>query len=249
MKKSAFISDIIFAFLVSALLSLCIFRYLGAGARFSLLLALLCGGLTACSVGALLQSKRKSFFLKRSDEAQKVRLLTHLALLSDKAKTVFFEKTLLNESAKSVAPLKVQTQDAVYFLRFRFSPVSADEIARLSRLKTSKKKIVLCDRIDDNAVALADCLGVEYQTAESVYKLVKDNDALPKEYLGEEVKEDKRKRKLKIAFSKKNSKRFFLSGALILTASLFTPFPYYYLIFGCILTAVAIFVRIFGYRA
>ncbi len=246
MKKSAFISDILFAFFISALLSLCLFRYLGAGARGSLILALLCGALTACSVCAFLQSKRRSFLLKRSDEAKKARLFTHLALLSDKAKTKFFERTL--QTGKSVAPLKIQTEEAVYFLRFRFSPVSADEIARLSRWKTSKKKIVLCDRIDDNAVALADNLGVEYQTAESVYQLVKENGALPESFLGEEIKENKRKRQFKIAFSKSNSKRFFVSGSLILTASLFTPFPYYYLLFGSILSIIAVLIRIFGYR-
>ena len=185
MKKTAFISDILFAFFISTLSSLCLFRYLGAGTRGSLVLALLCGGLTACSVCAFLQSKRRSFFLKRTDEAKKTQLFTHLALLSDKAKTEFFEQTI--QRGKRIAPLRIQTAEHLYFLCFRFSPVSADEIARLSRLKSSKKKIVLCNRIDENAVALADNLGVGYQTAESVYQLVKDAGRLPEEFLGEET--------------------------------------------------------------
>ena len=246
MKKSAFISDILFAFVISAVLSLCIFRYLGAGARGSVILGLLCGGLTACSVCAFLQSKRRSFFLKRTDEAKKTKLFTHLALLSDKAKTDFFEKVI--KDGKRTTPLTIQTDEAVYFLRFQFSPLSADTIARLSRFKTSKKKIVLCNRIDETAVTLADTLEISYQSADSVYQLVKENDGLPQQFLGEEIKENKRKRQVKIAFAKSNSKRFFLSGVLILLASLFTPFPYYYLVFGSVLSIVAIFVRIFGYR-
>jgi hypothetical protein len=247
MRKTALISDILFAFFVSGFLSLCLFRYWGAPLFLSFLLALTCGILSACAIAVILIRKRKSFFIKRSDEAQKQRLLTHLALLSDGEKTDFFKNIF--DGAKRVSALRLQTEENAYFLRFRFSPVTADEIASISRLKTAKEKILLCDRIDDNAMALSSTLGVRCQTAESVYALVKEKNALPDKFLGEEIPQNKRKRQLKTAFSKSNSKRFLVSGVLILTASLLSPFPYYYLVFGCILLTIAVFVRIFGYRA
>ena len=78
MKRSAFISDIIFAFFVGFLCTLLFFRYVGIGLFPALLLSVVCGILTACATFTLLQSKRKTLFLKRSDEAQKAKLLLHL---------------------------------------------------------------------------------------------------------------------------------------------------------------------------
>ena len=70
MKRSAFISDIIFAFFVGFLCTLFLFRYVGIRLIPALLLSALCGVLTACAIFTLLQSKRKTLFLKRSDEAR-----------------------------------------------------------------------------------------------------------------------------------------------------------------------------------
>ena len=250
MKKSAFISDIIFTFFLSALFTLVLLRYLGITLGFSIALSLLCGILSALGVGAYLQSKRKSFFLKRSDESKKQRLLTHLALLPDEKKTAFFQRVLSTseEPAKRFAPLKLYTSEGFYFLRFRFSPVQADEVASISRLKTNAPKIILCDRIEESAVKLASALSISYKTAESVYELVKEKDALPETFLGEETTLNKKKRRLSLCFAKTNARRFFTAGALVLLTSLLSPFPYYYLIFGSILLVVSVLVRIFGYR-
>ena len=68
MKKSAFYSDLSFNFFITALFTLCLFRYLGISLWLSFLLATVCGVLAAMGVGALLQSKRNRLFLKKSDE-------------------------------------------------------------------------------------------------------------------------------------------------------------------------------------
>ena len=248
MKKTAFISDILFAFLFVAIFTLCLFRYLKIAMFPAFLLAVLCGALFALSVGALLQRKRKTLFLRQSDEAQKERLLTHLALLSDEQKTQFFAKIFaLNGEVKRFSRLRLATSDSFYFLFFRFAPVTADEVANVARLKTAKQKVLLCNRIDDGAQTLCLKLGITLQTGESVYKRVKDANALPNTYLGEEDKQSKRTRRVRLCFAKSNAKRFFVSGALILLTSLFTPFPLYYFITGGILFLLALFIRIFGY--
>lgn len=248
MKKSAFISDLLFAFLSGFILSLCLFRHLGIDLILAVVLAFICGILIFLAVGAWLSSRRKSFFLKRSDEAQKQRLLTHLALLSDNQKTNFFEKIFQEEEGKKTSSLQIHTQDAFYFLRFHFSPVTADEVASLFHLKTKKRKVILCDRIEESATILAKSLGVEYKTAESVYQLVKEKDGLPEHYLGEEEAKNKRNRILHLCFAKSNAKRFFLSGVLILFTALLNPFGYYYFIFGSVLLLLALALRIFGFR-
>lgn len=248
MKKSAFISDLFFTFFLVSIFTLCLFRYFRMTLFPALLLSSVCGGLATTSVGALLQNKRKSFFLKKSDEAQKQKLLFHLALLSDEQTTRLFENALKrNAPVKRFGKLRLFSDDAFYFLNFGFSPVAADEIASAFRLKTSAKKVLLCSQIEEQAAELCRRLQIEIKTGNEVYAFLKSQNALPETYLGDEKGEDKRKRQFRLCFSRSNSKRFFISGALVLLTSLITPFPYYYLIFGSFLLLVSALIRIFGY--
>jgi hypothetical protein len=248
MKKSAFISDILFSSFSVFLLTLCLFRYLGFGLWVSIFLAFVCGFLGAIAVGAWLTGKRNAFFLKKADERQKEKLLLHLALLSADGKTKLFMGALGTQStAKRVAPLKIDTGEELIFLRFAFAPVTADEVAALSRWKSAKKKTVFCGEMEESAKRLCQRLGIRVQTGESVYQTLKECDGLPSEYLGEELPVDKKIRRKTTCFAKRNARRFFVSGLLVLLTSLFTPFPYYYLVFGSILLLAALFIRVFGY--
>lgn len=249
MKKSAFLSDVLFAFTTVCVFTLCLFRYLGTRLLPALFLSVLCGVLAAAAVAAWLQNKRKNVLTKRSDEAQKQKLLLHLALLSDEQKTSFFESVFqkCGEAVKRFGKLRLQTENSFYFLKFSFAPVTADEVARVSRLKTAKPKILLCSEIDDAALRLCTRLGITAQVGEAPYALVKKAEALPENYLGEETPENKRQKRRRLCFAKTNAKRFLTSGVLILFTSLLTPFPYYYLVFGSLLLLAALLVRIFGY--
>ncbi len=248
MKKSAFYSDILFTFFITALFTLCLFRYFGIELWIAISLSLVCGVLAAMGVGALLQSKRKRLFLKKSDETQKRKLLTHLALLSDEGQTAFFQAALSKgEDVKRFGKLRLQANSGFYFLKFRFSPVTSDEIASISRLKTGKEKILLCNEIEEDAARLCKQLQIRLQTGEDVYAMLKSADALPAAYLGESSPQNKRKYRLRVCFAKSNSKRFLVGGALVLLTSLLTPFPYYYLLLGSLLLLTALLIRIFGY--
>ena len=249
MKKSAFISDLIFTFSLSFLFTLCVFRYFHLSLVGATLLGFVCGILAAGAVGALLQSKRKMLFLKKSDEAQKEKLLTHLSLLGDEQKTSFFHQAFSksNASVRRSGRLRLFSDEAFYFLRFHFAPVTADEVASAARWKTAKKKFLLCSEIEESAAALCKKLDIELWTGEKIYVALKESDALPKTYFGEENAEKRSKRKLRLCFSKRNAKSFFVGGALLLLSSLFTPFPYYYLIFGTLLFLASALIRIFGY--
>ncbi len=249
MKKFAFLSDILFAFFVSGIFTLLLFRYLQISLPLALLLALLCSVLTGSAVGAILQAKRKTLYLKRSDETQKKKLMLHLSLLSDEQKTEYFTRLLSTEEepANRFGKLRIFTKTEFYFLKFPLSPLSADEIPNLARLKTGKKKILLCSQIEEQAYALCKRLDIEVRTGEWVYKRLKTLGALPEEYLGDTSSHKKRGR-VKLWFSRKNAKRFLVSGALILLLARVSPFSIYYLLFGVTLLGVAVFTRIFGYE-
>ncbi len=251
MKKSAIISDVVFTFFFAWLLTLCIFRYLQVPLTLALLLSGLCGILSALALGAFLQSKFHKHFLKRTDAALKDKLALHLALLSDQAKTdLFFQALTISDgenSVKKCSSLRLQTNDCVYFLRLRFSPVTADDVATITRVKTPRKKVLLCLQIDEPALALCRSFEVEVQTAEWSFAFLKQNNCLPLTYLGDFPQARKQKRRLHLCFSKKNAKRFLVSAVFILLLSFFTPFSYYYLAFGFLLLLTALFIRIFGY--
>ncbi|MBR2023796.1 MAG: hypothetical protein IJ996_04710, partial [Clostridia bacterium] len=100
MKKTAFISDILFTLLLSFLLSVVLFRLIGVRFFPALLLGAVCASLTALGVGAYLIHRRKRYFLKRSDETKKNKLLTHLALLSGERKTQFFRDIFSEETVR-----------------------------------------------------------------------------------------------------------------------------------------------------
>lgn len=261
MKKSAFISDVIFTFFAGALFALCLFRYLGASFFAAVALGVVCGVLLAAAFAAYRQSRRKIVFLKRSDEAQKEKLLLHLALLSDDAKTDFFRnafsersptnKPLPQDVAQPVrrfGKLRLHTPNEFYFLHFRLQPVTADEVAALSRLSTGKQRTLFCAAIEDGALALCKTLGIAVQTGDEVYRYLKQNDKLPEVYLGEPPREEKRRRRLRLCFSQDSAKRYLTAGGLLLLSSLLSPFPRYYLLFGFVLLLFALLARVLGHE-
>lgn len=248
MKKSAFISDIIFAFFTVFLFTICLFRYYRISLIVAFLLALLCGILASGACAAFLQNKRKYHFLKKSEEAVKDKFSLHLVLLSDEQKTELFQKILSTEEipARRVGKLRLCTHNTFYFLKFTLAPVCADDVAVFARLKTNKQKILLCLQIDDSARALCKQLQINVNTAQDVYVLAKSKDALPEHFLGDENTSQKTHRKIRLWCSKSNARRFLVSGALILLTSFLTPFSYYYIVMGSLLFLAAAFVRIFG---
>ena len=250
MKKFALFSDICFAFFVSGIFSAIFFKALRLSTATALLLALLCGILTALSVGAFLLYRRKNVHLKHTDEAEKEKLLFHLSLLSDEAKTTLFQSLLSSPEhpCKRFGRLRLFTDTDFYFLKFSFSPVSADEIATLSRLKTGKRKTLFCNAIDETARMLCGRLSIAVKTGDEVYALFKNANALPKAYLGESTPSSNKKRRLHLYFSKKNARRFVTGGAMLLLFARLSPYAFYYIAVGIVLLLSAVFIRIFGYE-
>lgn len=249
MKKIAFISDLLFTFFLTFVVSVVLFRRLRVSLTPSVLLAIVCGALTALSYGAFQRSKRKHEFLKKSEERKKEQLLLHLAL-SDGENNVEFFKALLtkqdpNVQIRRTGKNRLSTETEVYFLHFSFAPVTADEVADAARLKTNRKKILLCSRAEDAAITLCKRLHIELLNGEDVFFLVQKTDAFPERFLGDDG-ESPAKRPFRLWFSKANARRFLVSGALVLSLSAITPFSTYYLVFGGILLLAALFTRIFG---
>ena len=250
MKKSAFISDIIFTFFLVWIVALCLFRHLKIALALAFILAVLCGGLAAVAFALLQQTKRKAFLLSRSDVALKEKLFLHLALLGDDDKTQLFATALAaeeNTSIQTTDKLRLQSNERAYFLFFRFTPVHQDEIATILRTQTDKQKTLVCSQIEESALALCNRLSIDVRTGDYAFRLLKAQNALPEKFICDEIPKANGARKRRICFARSNAKRFLTSGTLILLLSLFTPFSYYYLVFGSLLLLASLFIRIFGY--
>ena len=247
MNKSAFISDLIFTLFTAFLLTLCIFRYLGVPLITALLLSAVCGLLCTCAIGAYLQGKRKTVLLKRSETANQEKLSLHLCLLPpEKARDIFYTAFAPAENACKAGKNRVETATDVYFFAFCISPVTADQILPVARFATKKNKTLVCLKIDEYALQLCTRLAITVKTGDWSYLFLKERNALPTAYLGEQMGERKRNR-LRICFAKNNARRFFTSALFILCLALFSPFPLYYYIFAFFLLLTAVFIRIFGY--
>ena len=250
MKKIAFFSDILFTLFVAFVFSLLFFRYLRIELHLAVLLAAVCGSLVALSVGAYLRSKRKNIFLKKSEALQKEKFLLHLALSGNEANAEFFRKLFYTQNpsveTKRTGKNRLTTAEAVYFMQFTFAPVSADDIAPFTRLKTHRKKVLLCNRADETAVDVCRRFNIQITAGDKIFNVAKTANALPEHFLGEENADNGKKRAFKLWFAKSNSRRFLLSAVLILLLARITPFYYYYVAFGVVLLFAAVFTRIFG---
>ena len=241
MKKSAFISDILFAFAVTFIPALCLFRYLRIPLSASLLFAAAAGILVALPVWFFLDRKREKLFLKKQDEETMEKLMLHLALSTPRQNAEFFRRFFAAKEENG------ETK-TLYFPLFTVRPADGDEAAAVVRAKTEKQKCILCGQLSPEAEKLCSRLNIQTKVAKDVYAILKEGNALPEHYLCEEAFAKKKKKRLKLYFAKSNSRHFLLGGILILLTSLITPFPLYYLIFGSALIISSVFVRIFGYR-
>lgn len=250
MKKIAFISDVLFTFFVCFLFSLLFFRHLDLGFWLATTLAALCGALVAFSVGAYLYSKRKNVFLKKSEAARKEKFLLHLALSGNEANAELFKTLFLSQDPsieiKRTGKNRLTSANEVYFLSFTFAPVSADDVAPFTRLKTHRKKILLCNKVDETARDICDRFDIQIKTGDEIFEEMKTADVLPQTFLGDKTQSVATKRKFKLWFARSNSRRFLLSAVLILLLSRLTPYYYYYLVFGTLLLFAAVLTRIFG---
>lgn len=256
MKKSAYYSDIIFAFLLAFLFSVCLLRYLRVGLLPALLCALLFGLSAGLFASRLLQKKSDRVLLKKREETEAEKLALHLALLSPAKQVAFFLPRVEAFSDGFLLPFVrrpkrspfIEGETAVAFFRFALEPVSADQLLPVATLNTEKAVYLFCNDLTSEAARWCARFSVRAVTIGGIYKTLKERGALPESYLKSGALEARKKRRFKLWFSKKNASRFLTAGGLVLLSSLITPFPYYYLVFAALLLCASFFLKLFGFE-
>lgn len=267
MKKSAYFSDIAFAFTLTFLPTLCYLRYrkLGLGASFAV--AALFGIAVCLLVAALMQKRYVKRKLKAAEQREAEMLRLHLALLSQKDQSEFFLERInsLFSSVDNIAgdgnkqetcdkpklvtwdgKWFIQTPSSVYYCCFSASAVSANEALPLLSYPTEKEIMLLCGEVSTDAEAFFARFSLRFSTVNELYLKLKQAELLPQTYKSAAAFEKKKKRRFQLWFQKRNARPFLTGGTMVLVTSLFTPFPYYYLVTGCVMLLTAALVRLLG---
>ncbi len=228
-------SDTLFFFGCSFLVTLCILRYYRIGLWLAAVLSLMLALGLAVGVFAVNYWRRRKKYLLRRDREEKEKLMLHLALSAPAANEKLF------------APVLEERREEAYLL-FTMQPLSADAVAEKIKLCPEGKTFRLyCNALTPEAARLCESFSVPVTDGDEAYALLKERGALPEKYICGEKKRRGVRERLKIGLRKKNSRSFFVGGAALLVLSLFSFFPLYYIIGGCVLIFTSVLVRIFGY--
>lgn len=180
-------------------------------------------------------SERDALMLHLALEKQeRVRALLLDALLTD-GKDANLSGDILSADGQAVIPL------------FCMEPVSADAVAGLLREYGTAPFTLYCNALTGEAEKLLNAFGKSAVRADGVYALLRSTKRYPEKLICSEIPRRTVKTRLRITFSKKNARPFFVSGLFLLIMSLFVVFPVYYLISGAALMITAVLVRAVGY--
>lgn len=241
------ILDTVFAALCAFLLFFTAIRYYTRSAAVALAFAIIaCLLFGALSFLYISRKQNKRLLLSR-DEKHKKLLSLHLSLSSDEYICNLFSKALTGEDETAeVKGGKVFTDTCAYFFNFQMQALSEDDIARVIKYDSDKKKIIFCSRASIEAAALAENFLIEIRQIDAAYSLLKERDLLPEKYVYEGAKKISIWKRVKARFTRKLCAPLFWSGAGLLFLSYFTFFPIYYIVIGgimLILSAVALVIN------
>lgn len=251
MKKSAYYSDLFFAFFTTAVFLLCLLRYLRFPLFAAFLVAFLGGAAVALFLSFLWKRKKERLFLRKKEELEAEKLALHLALLSTEELKSFLRPrlSLLLDGAQPYAVNGIcfaRTEKEVCSFCFSPTPLAADGVLPLLS-QNGESYLLFCNSLSPEGEKFCSRFAVKVKTVNEIYSLLKENGALPLVYKSERAFTQKKKRSFKMRFAKANASRFFVGGSMLLLTSLIVPFPYYYLVSGSILLCAATLIRIFGY--
>lgn len=242
-------TDSLFYAATVSITALAVLRYFRVPLWIALLFSCALALITALLSILLLGSRHKKRALSRAETEKKDRLMLHLALEQpERVKEQIAAVFRASGKNATVTEDGLEVDGKKYVPFFTMQPVSADAVAVLIRTYGRTPFVLITNTLTEQADKLLSSFGRTALQGEELYASFRETDTFPEPMIPENVQRVNAKTKLFSAFSKKNSRPFFVSGALLLFMSLFTFFPLYYLISGSVLIAVSIALRFLGRR-
>ena len=240
------ILDTLFAGLCAFLLFFTSIRYYTRNAIIALVFAILACVLFGALSYMYISKKQNKRLLISRDEKQKKLLSLHLSLSTDEYIQELIKNCFEGGEKAKFKQGAIIIGDCAYFYNFKMQPLSEDDIAKVIKVKCDEKKIVLCNGICIQALALCENFLIEVKQIDFVYNLLKENELLPEKYIYEEGKKIGILKRIKARFSRRISAPLFWSGFALLFLSYFTFFPLYYIISGGIMLILSAVTLVFN---
>lgn len=232
----ALFSDVIFFALCAFLICFTAVRFYVNSALTALIFAI--GGAIIAAIIAfvILYGKRQKQRLNFVNEGEKKSLSLHLSV-SNTGEVKNLIKNALDGGYMGGNRLFDEQNE--YFLHFKLSPLSPDDIAKVIQAESDKNKCVICCEVSPAALSFADDFDISVKTVGWVYNLLKDKGMLPEKYALGKVSKPTFLSRIKKRFSRRLCPSLFFCGLTLLGFSFFTTFPVYYVVSGGLLMALA----------
>ncbi len=240
--------DVLFYSLSACFIAFGVLRYFRLKVWLCLLFALLFAAVTCAGTALLLSGNRRKKINGKREKEERDALLLHLAL--EREERVRAELLTALVAAGRAANLRddvLEEEGVLLVPLFTMEPLSADAVAVLLKKYGETPFTVACSEVSPEAERLLFRFGKGVMKGDAVYSLFASTSTFPDPLICGQLPKRSVKANLRRSFSKKNARPFFVSGLLLLVMSLFTLFPLYYLITGCVLLVTAVLVRAVGF--
>ncbi len=249
--KFSYFSDVIFLTFITFLLSLVIFNFF-IPHPYSIIYSALLSALALILFFAKSTAKQKQARIKKQAKKELDELMIELNFSARAEQNAIIEKALKNAGfsvEKKRGVLFLKDKNAIVLCRFSFNKVSKADIVRAYNLiNSAQKAYILAQSFEQEITSFAERFDgrVILLGQEKVYKLIKDNDAIPKSYKYKDFAERKVKINLKNLLDRKKAKTFFFFGLLFLLFSYVSPLKLYYIICGCLFLIYSLILKLVG---
>ncbi len=240
--------DVLFYSLSAWLVSFGILRYFRLNVWLCVLFAFLFAVAAGFGSGLLLSGSRQKKVRTKREREDRDALMLHLALEKEERVRASLLTALVADGREANLKGDVLEEKGVLLVPlFTMEPLSADSVAGLLRTYGDAPLTVLCNALSDEAERLLLRFGKGILRADEVYSLFSRTSTTPNPLICGQLPRRTVRASLRRSFSKKNARPFFVSGLILLIMSLFTLFPVYYLVSGCVLLVTAVLVRAVGF--
>ena len=183
----------------------------------------------------------------RREKGERDALLLHLALEKEERVRADLLSALAADGKNASCEEDVLSSEGVLLIPiFTMEPLSADMVASLLKKYGEAPFKIVCNSLTAEAEKLLLTFQKGAVKGDEVYALFA-RTKMPSPLICGQLPRRSLRGRLRISFSKKNARPFFVSGLLLLFMSLFTLFPLYYLVTGSVLLVAAVLVRAVGF--
>ena len=243
------ILDILFYTLSAGFVVFGVLRYFRLNVWLCLLFSLLIAAVTCLGTGLLLSSGRRKKVNSKREKEDRDSLLLHLALeKEERVRAELLTALVADERRANLKGDVLEEEGTLLIPLFTMEALSADTMAHLLKTYGEAPFTVVCNSVTPEAEKLLERFGKGIMAGDEVYSLFARTGTTPNPLICGQIPRRSVRTNFRRSFSKKNARPFFVSGLVLLAMSLFTLFPLYYLISGCILLVTAVLVRAVGFR-